>query len=179
MMRKICFKCNIDKDISEYYKHKGMGDGHLGKCKECTRKDSNIRDSNLREDKCYIEKEKIRAREKYYRLGYKDKHKPSAIDKKEIINRYSIKYPEKITAANVSSKIKPIIHGNHKHHWSYNIDHYKDLIELTPKHHAKIHRYIIYDQERFMYRRYDTNELLDTKENHIIFINWCIENKQD
>ena len=41
MDMKFCFKCETDKDVNDFYKHPGMKDGRLNKCKVCARDDAN------------------------------------------------------------------------------------------------------------------------------------------
>ena len=195
---KVCFKCEIEQPITEFYKHSQMEDGHINKCKTCTRKDTRERVEILRKNPEWVEKEKKRGREKYHRLysNNSDKNldseynvifmekeeyiKHSKIvkqqwnilnrDKKRISNNlYKNKYPEKYIARNKSQRL-PCKKGNQLHHWSYNEEHYKDVIELSVSDHALLHRNMIYDQERMMYRNIN-GILLDTKESHIELLN--------
>lgn len=68
---KKCFKCNKIKPLSDFYKHSQMADGH----KECTKKDS-IRRYNVKSiDDEWVEKERLRGREKYKGKYIKFYHK--------------------------------------------------------------------------------------------------------
>lgn len=170
---KTCFKCLIEKPLSEFYKHPQMADGHLNKCKTCSKNDSSgdYKKNSLSPE--FVEKERARGRDKYRRL-YVGNGKSDT----ERGKRYDQKYPEKKAAKGACNKLQTS-EGMEKHHWSYLEEHFVDIVFLSKKHHMKAHRFITYDQERRMYRRCDTNELLDTKGKHEKFIRWCIKNKED
>lgn len=172
---KICFKCKIKQPIINFYKQKNMSDGHLNKCKNCTKKDTKDRVDRLLLDDTWVEKEKERSREKYHRLNYRSKYKPDRDRKKETIKRYHQKYPEKFLATKYTEIFLEKENGYHLHHWSYNQEHWLDTIKLTIKEHNFIHRFIKYDNDYKMYR--DSNGyLLDTRDKHQDFLNKCFEN---
>jgi len=51
---KECFKCKTIMPLSEFYKHSAMGDGHLNKCKRCTKNDATThRNKNLEKIRAY------------------------------------------------------------------------------------------------------------------------------
>ena len=61
---KTCFKCNRSLIRSEFYAHPQMGDGLLGKCKDCTKSDSKARIAMVRKDPNWVKMEASRCRRK-------------------------------------------------------------------------------------------------------------------
>jgi hypothetical protein len=64
---KACFKCNRCLPLTEFYKHPMMGDGHLGKCKECARLD--VRANREKRRDYYLEYDRRRSRTPERRAG--------------------------------------------------------------------------------------------------------------
>ena len=62
---KTCFICHKEKRLEEFYRHPRMADGHLGKCKDCTKAYIKLREETLkRTDLDWHEKELERHRKK-------------------------------------------------------------------------------------------------------------------
>jgi hypothetical protein len=153
METKKCIKCGTIKPLYGFYKHPQLKDGHSNKCIECSKEYA----------KQHITKghsvNSMDLRLKRYKV-----HSGLIPDK-----IYSYLYPEKVAAQSAANSL-PTQEGKHKHHWSYNLDHWKNVIYLTPSEHRLAHYYIRYDQERMMYRRLD-GTLLATKSEHLAYIN--------
>ena len=90
-MTKKCFKCSKEKDLGEFYKHKEMNDGHLGKCKECAKLDAtNHRNNNI---------DKIRAYDRD-RASLSHRKKLASVIRK----RYRKRYPLRSAANSMVSR---------------------------------------------------------------------------
>lgn len=60
---KKCFKCGSEKEKSEFYRHKCMSDGLLGKCKSCTKID--VQDNRSKRRSYYNEYDRARQHKGY------------------------------------------------------------------------------------------------------------------
>lgn len=157
---KKCKDCFIERLPSDFYKGQG-------ECKICTRFRVKKRQDNLKLSSDWVEKERARGREKYYRLNYKEAQKNK--EKSYVLmatRNYRKRYPEKNRATSLSQRIKRE-KGTHNHHWDY--DSPMDVINLTIKDHAKAHRFLKYDKFTHKYKTID-GVLLNSKESHLEYI---------
>ena len=150
MKEKRCFKCGRILPLSEFYPHKLMSDGHLNKCKECTKSDARERYNRKSEDEEWMEKERIRGREKFHRLNYKGKFRHT----RDLC-------PE---SANISRSLR--VRGydtkdKEAHHWNYNEPY--SIFLLSRKAHRKIHQHLIVNVDNKMCYTED-GEMLKSEE---------------
>lgn len=128
---KKCFKCNTIKPFSEFYKHKGMADGYLNKCKECNKKD--VKENRIQNIDYYLEYDRLRfnlpkrveARKKYSQTESgkkvlrkaKDKYNKNNIIKRaaHILVGNAVRDGKIKKTSNCEScgKKSTIIHGHH------------------------------------------------------------------
>jgi hypothetical protein len=154
---KKCIRCGIDKELNDFYAHPKMRDGHLNKCIKCCREVADIREKELRKNsEDFCEKERLRSKEKYYRLNYKE----IQFEQKKLKTYINGKYK------NLSRDLK-LSSDENGHHWNYNL--IEDVIILNKKFHKFIHRYLILNNETLIFTTKD-DEILDTKEKHLNYI---------
>ncbi len=156
MEKKKCFKCGQVKSLNDYYAHPMMGDGHLNKCKECTKKDSTKRrNNNLEECREYDRKRgdlphRVKARKDYDRKKREENPEEYKRRKYKYTKKYREKNPKKRNAnsrlnyhvANGDiKKEKCKVCGDPKveaHHPDY--DYPLSVTWLCDKHHKEEHK---------------------------------------
>ena len=156
---KVCFKCGIEKPLTDYYKHKQMGDGHLNKCKDCTKKDTKTQTEINTSTPEGLEKERARHRDKYRRLNYKEKQKEWDKDKP---------WKQTSTYKGLSKKFKTPV-GYELHHWNYNTEFLEDVVLMPIKEHRTLHRFLKLDLESRILIT-NNNIPLTNKSRHLSFI---------
>lgn len=157
---KKCFKCGIEKELTEFYKHPRMADGTVNKCKECNKKD--VIENRLDKKDYYdvydrnrpnaservVRQSKVRSLKFQTDLEYREERLQWQRDfRKRDPNRYgarqAITYGVKVGKINKPTSCEHCgtseknIQG---HHWSYLPEHWLDVIWLCTSCHGKEHK---------------------------------------
>jgi len=165
---KKCFKCGVEKPLTEYYKHNRMADGHLNKCKSCTKADvSKHREENLEKVRAYDKSRnmlpnRVEARKKYYEDHQEEidawgkkysKTEAGKAAKKAGSDNYKKKYPERVKASTAvgnavrdgmlerpkKCEICSRVCTPHGHHWSYEEENWLNVWWVCVHCHIDIH----------------------------------------
>lgn len=156
---KSCFKCGVEKPLSEYYKHPQMKDGHLNKCKDCTKEA--VKQNRVSKEGYYKNYDRNRpnhrSRAKAGNERKKVKYKSNQGFRESVLkcNRKWIENnPKKRMAQNAANNAvrdgkivrkTSCEHCNNKvklqkHHWSYEEEYWLDVVWLCPPCHGKEHK---------------------------------------
>lgn len=150
-MEKKCFKCGRLLPLEEFYAHKQMADGHLNKCKACTRIDVVVnrvlrvgyyRDYDIKRSRTDARKQS----EKQYK-----KNPRAALLRNDANARYRSKNPDKynahklVTSAVACGRLLPknacelcgVVCKTEGHHADYSRP--LDVIWLCKKCHSSVH----------------------------------------
>lgn len=100
---KTCFKCGRALPLVEFYRHPRMADGHLNKCKDCTKADIAKREKEMRLDPIWLASERDRHRVKQARYRVFGSACPTSQKTK---TAWAIRNPEKIYAQRSAMKAK-------------------------------------------------------------------------
>lgn len=164
MDTKRCFKCGRELPLSSFYKHPQMGDGHLNKCKDCTKADvSRDYERNIQNPE-WVEKERARGREKYHRLGYVNKN-----SERKRIKEGKFKGMKDVRDI-ITRHLSP---DKELHHWDYNQRF--NVIALDERLHHRLHSVIDLNLDEGVY--YYNGEKLDTIEKHLSVIKQVCEER--
>lgn len=162
MCYKVCRRCGRTLPITEFYAHPQMGDGHLNICKECIKAEMRMRYNDKSKDQSFVEKERIRGREKYQRLGYANKRTAANLEKSE---KYKGLRDARDRFKFHSSEYVEL------HHWNYND---LDLVICLDKRlHKRVHGVMEFDIERGYY--FFNGNPLDTVDKHLDVIKYVCE----
>ena len=147
METKTCFKCQRVLPRTEFYAHPQMGDGLLGKCKDCTRSDVRKRYYEKHDDVMLYEKSRGSKRgdgsnKRKYLREYRERYKEKRVAHYALRNAVRDKRIKKMPCATCMSW-----ENVEAHHTDYSKP--LDVVWLCVEHHKIAHGVIPLDSPRY------------------------------
>ena len=151
MKEKKCFKCGDVKPLEDFYRHPGMSDGHVNKCKECNKRD--VRENRAKKIVYYraydrkraMSPKRVSAREEYAKTAIGKESHAMSLKKSRKKNIHKVNARSIVLRAIKSGKLHRLpceVCGStdkiHAHHEDYSKP--LDVIWLCSAHHAWIHK---------------------------------------
>ena len=141
-MKKICKKCGIEKELKDFYIHKGMSDEHLSFCKECVK--SRVHNHYCKDLEVSRKKEKLRHQRRKknpdfikYKKEQTEKYRSNPLRKKAFYAVRSL-YKERPENCELCGKHRTELSWTlHAHHPDYNFP--KIVKWLCSACHKKVH----------------------------------------
>lgn len=90
---KKCFKCGIEKELRCFYVHPVMGDGHLNKCIDCTKKDA--REHRIKNIEKIQEYDRERGRTRKRKKLNRDRQRNATPEQRERLKIFRKRWLEK------------------------------------------------------------------------------------
>lgn len=136
---KTCFKCLSSLALSEFYRHPEMADGLLGKCKECTKKDTARDRMRKSSDPQWVARERRKAVERAARTRRRLQavHDPKYLAQRAFsvaVHRGRIAKPDRCERCQAACER----HRLHGHHEDYSKRY--SVMWLCWKCHAAVHK---------------------------------------
>lgn len=139
-----------------------MADGHLNKCKDCTKKD--VKKDYIRHsaDEAWMEKERARGREKFKRLGYNGRFRTT----RDLCTE----------SANLSKNLRKMGYdttNKEAHHWNYNKPF--SVFLISRRAHKRIHLHLtVNEKDKYCYT--ENGERLDSESKAIAYFDSILSN---
>jgi hypothetical protein len=132
---KTCFKCGTAKELSEFYRHPYMADGHLGKCKSCTKKDvMEHREKNIDSVRAYDRERGKLPHRRAQLLSLAHRQDAERKVKASIAVNNAVRFGKlKKQLCHVCGATK--VDAHHTHY-----SHYLEVVWLCRSHHTQLHR---------------------------------------
>lgn len=140
----------------------------MNKCKQCTKDGAKKRHYQLSKNPEWVESERSRNKEKWHRLGYKEKQLEWNASRPWTKNSTYKNLKRNVKAAVRLGNIPGLnsVQGLELHHWNYNK--LESFFLLTPSQHKRLHAQLTFDEVSLTYKYQDRG--LSNPEEHAIAI---------